>query len=64
MIVEDIGFQGKIIWDASKPEGNRTRSFDVSKAWEEIGFKVTTPLAEGIKRTIDWYTNENSDSIY
>jgi GDP-L-fucose synthase len=64
MIIEDIGFEGKVIWDASKPEGNRTRSFEVIKAWEEIGFKVTTPLAEGIKRTIDWYTNENSDSIY
>jgi len=61
MIVEGVGFKGKIIWDASKPEGNRTRSFDVSKAWDEVGFKVTTPLSEGIKRTIDWYCKEQNN---
>lgn len=54
-IVETLDFKGEVIWDASKPEGNKGRSLDVSRAKKELDFEVTTSLQEGMKRTIEWY---------
>jgi len=50
-----IGFNGKIIWDSSKPDGQPRRCLDVSKAEKEFGFKAKTSFDSGLKRTIDWY---------
>ncbi len=55
MIVEHLGFTGQVIWDSTKPEGNKGRSLDVSKAKEELGFTATTSLKDGMKKTINWY---------
>lgn len=52
------GFQGKIIWDTSKPDGQPRRRLDTTKAKEEFGFEAKTPLADGLKKTIEWYKNE------
>jgi GDP-L-fucose synthase len=49
------GFEGQIIWDASKPDGQPRRCLDVSRAKEEFGFEAKTDLAVGLQRTIDWY---------
>lgn len=55
LLVELIGFDGEIRWDASKPDGQPRRRLDVSRAEEEFGFKAKVDLREGLKRTIDWY---------
>lgn len=55
MIVSALDFKGEVIWDATKPEGNKGRSLEVSRAWEEIGFRATTSLTEGMQKTIEWY---------
>ena len=52
------GFSGEIIWDASKPDGQPRRCLETSKAHKEFGFKATTSLEEGLKRTVDWYKKE------
>ncbi|MDD4877883.1 MAG: GDP-L-fucose synthase [Candidatus Nanoarchaeia archaeon] len=49
------GFNGKIIWDTSKPNGQPRRCLDISLAEKEFGFKAKVPFEEGLKRTIDWY---------
>jgi GDP-L-fucose synthase len=49
------GFEGKIIWDRAKPNGQPRRRLDVSRAEEYFGFKAKTPFDEGLKRTMDWY---------
>lgn len=49
------GFQGQIIWDASKPDGQPRRCLDVSRAKKEFGFEAKTDLDVGLKRTIEWY---------
>lgn len=54
MIAEATGFTGEIDWDASKPEGQPRRMFDVSKA-ERFGFKAKVGLREGIAKTVEWY---------
>jgi GDP-L-fucose synthase len=49
------GFRGRVTWDASKPNGQPRRCLDVSRAQREFGFRASTKLEDGLKRTIDWY---------
>jgi GDP-L-fucose synthase len=49
------GFSGKIIWDATKPNGQPRRCLDVSRAGREFGFRAATPFDTGLRRTIEWY---------
>jgi GDP-L-fucose synthase len=58
-IVKYTGFKGKVIWDATKPDGQPKRHLDVSKAKEEFGFVARTDFDEGLKRTISWYRGRN-----
>ncbi|RNB73101.1 GDP-L-fucose synthase [Brevibacillus centrosporus] len=51
------GYQGDIVWDSSKPDGQPRRLLDVSKAKKHFGFEAKTSLLAGITRTIDWYRN-------
>ena len=50
-----VGFEGKIIWDASKPDGQPRRCLDVERARREIGFVAGTDFEEGLRKTIDWF---------
>jgi GDP-L-fucose synthase len=49
------GFSGRIVWDASQPNGQPRRSLDVSRAERELGFRAHTSLDEGLRATIAWY---------
>jgi len=53
MISELTGFEGETVWDDSRPDGQPKRYLDVTRAGELIGFEAETPLAEGLKRTIE-----------
>ena len=55
------GHQGKIIWDASKPDGTPRKLMDVSKM-SELGWQYSTELEEGIEQTYAWFL-ENIDRI-
>lgn len=50
------GFDGKILWDKTKPDGQPRRMLDVSLAKKEFGFSAKTKFETGLKNTIDWYT--------
>jgi GDP-L-fucose synthase len=54
------GFEGKIHWDSSKPDGQPRRCLDVSRAKQEFGFEARTTFEEGLKATIDWYMKNKS----
>ena len=55
LIARLIGFQGEIIWDKTKPDGQPRRMLTTSKAKLEFGFEAKTPFEEGLKKTINWY---------
>ena len=55
LIVRITGFEGRIVWDATKPDGQPRRMLDTSRALKEFGFKAKTDLATGLARTIAWY---------
>jgi GDP-L-fucose synthase len=50
-----VGFSGRIIWDATKPNGQPRRCLDVSRAEREFGFRAKAPFDAGLRRTIEWY---------
>ncbi len=55
LVAELVGFQGRIVWDTTQPDGQPRRSLDTSRAEREFGFKATTPFREGLRRTVEWY---------
>jgi GDP-L-fucose synthase len=60
MVVRLTGYQGRVDWDPSKPDGQPRRKLDVRRAREEFGFEARVPLEEGLRRTIDWYQTAGS----
>jgi len=54
-ISELTGFRGKVVWDASKPDGQPRRCLDTSRAEKEFSFKAHTGFREGLEKTIEWY---------
>lgn len=55
LIARLTGFEGKLVWDSSKPNGQPRRALDVSRAEEYFGFRAQMPFEEGLRRTIEWY---------
>jgi GDP-L-fucose synthase len=62
LIVELMGFDGEVIWDTTKPDGQPRRCLDVTKAEKEFGFRATTVFKEGLLRTIDWYISQRQST--
>jgi GDP-L-fucose synthase len=54
-IVALTGFKGRIVWDASKPDGQPRRCLDTTRAARAFGFRAATSFAEGLERTVRWY---------
>jgi len=62
MVKEVVGFDGKITWDKTKPDGHPVKIFDVSRMKKELGFEPKTKLKDGIKKTYEWFV-ENMDKV-
>lgn len=58
-IGEQMGFEGEIVWDESKPDGQPRRCLNVHRAQERLGFKAQTDFQTGLKQTIEWFLKEN-----
>jgi GDP-L-fucose synthase len=50
-------FEGEIVWDPSKPNGQPRRRLDASRAEALFGFRAQTAFEAGLTQTIDWYRN-------
>ena len=55
LIAKLTGFEGQLVWDTSKPNGQPRRALDTCRAEKYFGFRARMPLEEGLKRTIEWY---------
>jgi GDP-L-fucose synthase len=58
LVAEFTGYEGEIVWDTSKPNGQPRRKLDVTRAEELFGFRATTPFREGLRRTVAWYLEQ------
>lgn len=63
LVKEVVGFQGRIAWDDSKPDGQPRRSLDTSRAKKLFGFSATTPFDEGLQQTARWYIEQFKDAV-
>ena len=55
LIARLTGFEGKIIWDASKPDGQPRRRLDTTRAREVFRLRAGTSFETGLRRTVEWY---------
>ena len=55
IIAEEVGYNGELHWDTSKPNGQPRRKLDVSRAQREFGFVARTNFRDGLRETINWY---------
>jgi len=53
------GFEGKIVWDTSKPDGTPRKLLDVSRL-AALGWKARTPLREGLEGAYRWFLAHGS----
>ena len=58
-IANTIGFTGRIVWDANRPDGTPRRVLDSTKI-NNLGWKPIITLDGGIKSTVDWYSKNSS----
>jgi GDP-L-fucose synthase len=55
LIARETRFEGEILWDTSKPNGQPRRSLDTSRAERLFDFRARISFEEGLGRTIAWY---------
>jgi GDP-L-fucose synthase len=58
MISRLTGYEGKTVWDTSRPDGQPKRYLDVSRARELIGFEAEVPLEDGLRQTIESFRSD------
>lgn len=54
IVAEEVGYNGEITWDATKPDGTPRKLLDVEKL-RESGWSASIPLRDGIRSTVAWY---------
>ena len=54
LVQEVVGYPGRIVYDASKPDGTPVKRLDVGKL-KSLGWQAKIPLRAGIESTYDWY---------
>jgi GDP-L-fucose synthase len=54
IVAEKTGYQGRIVWDPTKPNGTPRRKLDNDKI-NNLGWTSKTNLSEGLENTIKWY---------
>ncbi|MDP8924657.1 MAG: GDP-L-fucose synthase [Chloroflexota bacterium] len=62
LIAELTGFEGRIEFDPSKPNGQPRRCLDVSRAGREVGFRARTDFRIGLRETIAWYERSRREA--
>lgn len=55
LICDLMGFQGEIVWETGKPNGQPRRCLDTERAKQAFGFTAQMEFKQGLKNTIDWY---------
>lgn len=54
LVARTVGFQGRIVFDASKPDGTPRKLLDISKL-RSLGWQAMIPLEQGIQSTYEWF---------
>lgn len=60
LIAEKVGFEGEIVFDSTKPDGQPRRCLDTTRANSLFGFTATTDFSAGLDHTISWYLGQRA----
>ena len=60
LIKEVVGYEGKIVWDSTKPDGTPRKLLDVSRL-EKAGWKYKMELKDGVKEAYKWFLENCAD---
>ena len=55
LVAELTGFQGRVVWDTTKPDGQMDKGFAVERMKKILGFTPRISLRGGLQKTIDWF---------
>lgn len=55
LVAELTGFQGRVVWDTTKPDGQMDKGFAVERMKKILGFTPRITLRGGLQKTIDWF---------
>jgi GDP-L-fucose synthase len=56
-------YEGKILWDDSRPDGQPRRCLNAARAGRVLGWAASTSLDEGLRETIAWYEGDRIDKL-
>lgn len=62
LIAELVGYQGELVFDASKPDGTPRKLMDVSLL-TSLGWQAGIPLRQGVQQTLDWFIQERQQGL-
>ena len=62
LIAKLTGYQGQVVWDTSKPDGQPRRKLDTTRAKQLFDFEAATDLETGLQTTIKWWESTGTDS--
>jgi GDP-L-fucose synthase len=57
-----VGYDGTLVWDTTKPDGQPRRRVDPGAAHRALGWSAEMPFEDGLRRTIDWYLANRSEA--
>jgi GDP-L-fucose synthase len=60
LISDIMGYGGSVVYDPGHPDGQPRRLLDTQHAKEYIGFEAQTPLHTGLKKTVEWWKENQS----
>ena len=60
LIAQLVGYEGRLAFDPSQPDGQPRRSLDTHRARERFGFVARVGMRDGLRRTVDWYLSSLS----
>jgi GDP-L-fucose synthase len=58
-IAAACGYEGRIVWDSSKPDGQPRRALDISRARTLLGWEPRQGFDAGLKATVEWWRSQS-----
>lgn len=55
-----MAYEGRIVYDASRPDGQPRRCLDSGRAWDVLGWQAETGLEAGLRKTVEWWRNSQT----
>ena len=62
LIAQMVDYDGELVWDPTKPDGQPRRRVDPARAEAEFGWRAQMPFEQGLRATIDWYLANRTEA--